>query len=212
MIRRRISLLGLLPLFSLSFVPILLAEETDATPKAYQQFPEALGVFFGSASGMGLSYHAWLPDVPGSGVQVAAGVLYSPSAEDMIFWGTILDYNVGFEYQRSVFGADFTDWLSGLLYLWAGVAHRGYIEQILINEAVYDDETGDLISDAEFGEGPFRPTVSVGIGIGVEVILFRHFSFPAEVGYVATYDFSAADFRTGFSVTLTPQGGGRYRY
>ena len=193
------------------FVSTATAEDVEPSPKAFEEFPDALGVFFGPAGGMGLSYHSWLPDAPRSGVQVAAGVLYSPDAANDIFWGSVLDYTAGFEYQYSVFGEDFTNWLSGLLYLWGGVAHRGFIEQVVVQDAVFDDES-ELVSETVYGAGPYTPTVTLGIGIGVEVILFRHFSFPVEVGYVATYNLIADTFLGGLSVNLTPQGGARYRY
>ena len=194
------------------FAPSVIAEDNEPALKSFEEFPDALGVFFGPASGMGLSYHSWLPDAPGSGIQVAAGVLYAPDAANDIFWGSVLDYTIGFEYQRSVFGEDFTNWLSGLLYLWGGIAHHGFIEQITISNAVYDEESYEVVTPAVYGSGPYTPTITVGIGIGVEVILFRHFSFPVEVGYVATYNFIAETFLGGFNVFLTPQGGGRYRY
>lgn len=191
--------------------PVLAAEEVESGPKAFQEFPDALGVFFGPASGMGLSYHTWLPDAPGSGLQVAFGVIYAADTASSFFGQRILDYTVGFEYQRSVYGEDFASWLSGQLYLWGGIAHNGYINRIVTTDAVYGD-TGNLVSEAEYGVAPYTPTVTIGVGIGVEVILFRHFSFPVEVGYVATYNFGEETFAKGISVNLTPQGGARYRY
>ena len=205
-----VSSIAALIVFATS-APMAIADDAEPAPRAFEEFPDALGVFFGLASGMGLSYHSWLPDTPRSGIQVAAGVLYSPDAANDIFWGSVLDYTVGLEYQYSVFGEDFVSWLSGLLYLWGGIAHYGFIEQIVVQDAVYTDDY-DLVSETVYGAGPYTPTITIGIGIGVEVILFRHFSFPIEVGYVATYNLIADTFLAGFNVTLTPQGGGRYRF
>lgn len=183
-------------------VPTLVAEEMESKPRSFEEFPESLGLFVGLNSGIGgLSYHSWLPNAPGSGVQVVAGVLYTPGGEGNFYGNYILDYNVGFEYQQSVFGADFVEWLSGQLYLWAGLSHRGF------SRAIRDSEDYETVTT-----GPYNPTVAIGIGIGVEIILFRHFSFPIEVGYGGTYNFIADSFANGISVGLTFQGGGRYRY
>ncbi len=138
-------------------------------------------------------------------------MIYSPSAESDLFWGTYLDYTVGAEYQRSVYGEDFVDWLSGQLYLWAGVSHRGLIEEIELTPWEYADD-GSVVREGEYGPGPYTPTITVGIGIGVEVILFRYFSFPMEVGYAATYTLTSGTIIDGLSISLIPQGGARYRY
>ncbi|MBN2051840.1 MAG: hypothetical protein JW760_15415 [Spirochaetales bacterium] len=165
-----------------------------AKANAFSEFPEALGFYYGMISGTGLTYHRWDNN---RGYQITAGALYlPPEAGNM----NILDYVVGFENQYVVYSEDFTGWLSGLLSLFWGINHRGYIPV----EYNYDTDTSTI--------GSYVPTFTLGGGIGIEVLGFKHFSFPFEVGYGATYLPLADRVADMFLVDLYFQAGFRYRY
>ena len=187
------------------------AQGRDSPPPTIDAFPQALGVFTGPVAGWGFSYHRWLGS--GVGLQLGGGVMYSPDADSGLFWGKYLDYSAGIEVQQSIFGDDLVSWpwLATRIYLWGGASHRGLIEEIELLPGIWDGD-GNVVQEAEYGPGPYTPTVTLGAGFGVEVVLFRHFSFPVEFGYAATYDVSAGSILAGLSVDLVPQAGARYRY
>lgn len=174
-------------------LPMVFAEEEETESNAFAQYPEALGFYYGEIAGTGLTYHRWNDGV---GYQVTAGALYLPPDAG----GNLLDYVVGFENSYTVYSEDFTNWLSGLLSLFWGVNHRGFIP------VTYDEETYEPVI------GSYTPTFTLGGGIGIEVLWFKHFSIPFEVGYGATYlplESAAIDM---FLVDLYFQAGFRYRY
>jgi hypothetical protein len=165
----------------------LIGEEEGAA--AFDEWPDALGVYGSSLAGHpggGLHWQHWFGQ---TGVAVSAGGLYTPSA----VYGSILDYSLTAMFQRRVFGEDFAPWFSGQLYLWALAGHVGYIPMI------YNSQTQVT------SQGPFVGAALAGLGIGIEVILFRHFSAPFEVGYIG-------QFPNDTQVQLSFGGGFRYRY
>ena len=187
----------------------------DATP--YEAFPEALGVSFGRITGTGLHYHRWSGPL---GYGVSAGALYMPLPDSssrmgpaMSPWGgdVLLDYNVGGALQRRVYGDEFTDWFTGSLYLFTGLTHRGYIPVEIITQESYDPDT-ETYTPAEYGIGSYAAELSTGIGIGIEIILFRHISIPAEFGYGATWTMTESNFADALAVQLYGQTALRYRY
>lgn len=183
---------------------------------AYVNFPSALGASYGPISGSGLHYHQWRGNL---GYQATAGVLYVPfDQESMWNLDLTLDYNLGGEVQRRVYGDAFSNWLTGSLYLFAGGNHRGYIPVVLVQEEVYDNnDTPDDFSDDTYIEpvydtGTFQAELTLGAGIGIEVILFQHFSIPVEVGYGATWTATEPDLAQAFMVDILVQAAFRYRY
>ena len=113
--------------------------------------------------------------------------------------------------QFRIFGADFTPWLSGQLYAFVGVKHRGYISVDMIVEGYCDENFMNCV-DPVFAVGSYKPVVGLGGGIGTEIILFRHFSIPVEIGYGVDWSPLAGDLADQFEVNLRPQVGARYRY
>jgi hypothetical protein len=89
------------------------------------------------------------------------------------------------------------------LYLFAGLTHQGYINV----ESTYNETTGYT-----YTQGPFGYVFGGGIGIGIEVILFEHFSVPFEIGYGVYWDGSKETLAEQFLVDLALQVGFRYRY
>ena len=185
-------LLAALFIFTL---PLLSGEEPEFSP-----YRHALGFQGGRLSGTGLTYQMW--DGPW-GYQAAAGGLYLPVTDS--WWGSfILDYSVGVELQRRVYGEDFTSWLAGQLYLFTGINHRGYIPV----DWVYSED-GDTYNSTI---GSFTPVFAGGIGIGTEIVLFRRLSFPLELGYAVFWSPTVGPLPDQFEVNLIVQGAVRYRY
>jgi hypothetical protein len=190
-------------------------QELSEIAPAYQEFDQALGFSYGPVSATGLHYHVWKDDL---GIQGTGGFIYVPLNTDT-FWSssTTLDYNLGGEVQKRVYGEAFASWLTGALYLFAGGNHRGFIPVRLVSEGYTDDQEttttdDDVWVEPVYGTGPFQAQLTVGIGIGIEIVLFRHFSFPFEFGYGGTWTVTEPDLRDAFLVDLNVQTGVRYRY
>ena len=161
------------------------------------RFPEALGFRFRDISGMGLSYHRWMGS---TGFEIAGGILYFPLAVQADF-PIVLDYSIGLQVNRSVFASDYSDRVSGQLYLVAGISHRGEIER--------EFTTG---GSGQETAGPFVPSIGVGGGLGIEIVLFDHFSFPIEVLYAPIWSYTGEPFLESVRITLAAQTGFRYRF
>jgi hypothetical protein len=183
----------------------------DEIVPPYETFPEALGGFYGPFSGSGLHYHRWLG---ANGFHVSGGIIYIPLGDSAWWFGdTTLDYAVGGEYQRRVYGEAFTQWLAGSLYLFAGAMHRGYIPIELVAEAyeVPDSDPPEWV-DPVYAAGDYQAELTIGAGIGIELILFGHFSIPLEFGYGVTWTPTVPDFSDALEVGPNIQTGLRYRY
>ena len=202
-IRRVFFITAVLVVLSAGSLYSLGAEEVGRP--AYVQFPQALGFQYGEISGSGLSYHLWRDSI---GFQVAGGIVYIPLHDDY-WYDRTLDYSVGTEMQLRVYGEDFDSWLSGQLYGFAGINHGGYIPIIEVTEAT---EIGDEFIPPELAAGAYTPTFGLGIGIGIEIILFRHFSIPIELGYGLEWTPTAGNAGQQFNIDLRPQAAFRYRY
>lgn len=182
--------------------PSLYGEEQEKGMGMFDEYPQALGIFYGEIGGTGLSYHRWSE---GKGMQITAGVLYLPPGSiDTWLNDNMLDYVVGFQRQYVVYSEDFAGWLSGLLNLFWGINHRGVIPV----SQEWDESTSESTEEI----GTYTPSISLGAGIGTEVLLFRHFSFPLEFGYGLNFYPTEADPLKMFNVNLRVQGGFRYRY
>lgn len=198
-----IAVAAALLLLNPAFAGALGAEEV--TQPAYVEFPQALGFQYGEISGSGLSYHVWRDAL---GFQVAGGIVYIPLSDDY-WYDRTLDYSVGTEMQLRVYGEDFASWLSGQLYGFAGLNHGGYIPIVTASGGY---EIDDYWIEPEFATGSYTPTFGIGLGIGIEIILFRHFSIPVELGYGLEWIPTAPTLAEQFNVNLRPQAGFRYRY
>lgn len=188
-------------------VGLLAAEESSAdgsqgsaSEAPYTAYPQALGVAFGPITATGLHYHAWAGDL---GYQATAGIIYLPAGET--YGNNILNYEIGGGIQRRVYGDAFADWLAGSLYLFAGGNHRGFIPSVATDPT--SPET-----DPSYTAGSFHAQVTVGAGIGIEVILFQHFSIPAEFGYGGSWVVTEPDVSQAIVVQLYAQTALRYRY
>ena len=173
------------------------AETIKPEVRAIDEFPSAIGFYAGIISGTGMSYQRWTPSF---GYQITAGALYLPEGTG---GGNLLDYSVGVQFQFPISGDDFSDRLAGQLYIFTGVNHSGYIERY----ALSDPEA------APQSPGPYTPLFKIGAGVGIEVVLFRRFSIPFELGYAASLNpLMLDDPVNAFAIRIAPQGGFRYRY
>jgi len=186
-------------IFALLLLPLCLQAQGNPKP-VYETYNKALGFFAGEIGGTGLSH---LRPLPGGGIQFTVGALYrDPEREN--FWNDYtMDYNLGIQIHQRVYGEDFNRWLGGQLYFFQGIKHRGYIP------VDYQWTEGN---EETYRVGNYHPTLTVGAGIGLEMILFKHFSFPLEFGYHGTWDPQMGELPKQFEVDLAVQGGIRYRY
>jgi hypothetical protein len=172
--------------FFFSSIPLFAEEGT-----VFERWPNALGVYGNSLAGNpggGLHYQRSFGSL---GLQFTGGGLYTPDSD----WGSVLDYSVFIQGTWRVFAEDYSSVVSGQLYLWALGGHIGYIR----TEYVEDGTTGSYEPE------PYVPSALAGFGIGIELVLFRHFSLPLEFGYVGQFpNESALQFGAG--------AGFRYRY
>lgn len=155
------------------------------------QFPHALGVQVGRLAGVGASYQRWISSL---GYQIATGAVYHPLMEE---GRDQLVYNVGLELQYSIIGHIINSTLGGNMYLVCGLHHQGYKEAVesTIDQGVYT--ASDLIMNFGFGAG-----------LGVETILFDHYSISTEFVYVGMYNINTEQL----SLNMYPQLSLRYRF
>lgn len=177
------------------------AQDADGSPgtPAFVEWPNALGIYGSSLAGHpggGLQWQRWFGRL---GTTVTAGGVYAPTTDES--WGdNVLDYSAIAQLQYRVYGEDFARWISGQLYLWAMAGHLGYIERIWVAAP-----TADNAYAGYFRTGSYKGVAVLGAGIGIESILFRHFSLVGEFGYMGQFpEDPALQFGGG--------AGLRYRY
>jgi hypothetical protein len=168
-----------------------------------KSFPSSVGVFGTSVLGGGLSYQIWF-DRFGCALTVGGGaepyttagsidLVNNPTGSpDFYAW----NYNVELDCMYRLYSSVFSNWLTGDLFAYGTVAHMGTTKAVYVNNA-------DLTKQGSYVEGEFVPVVAAGIGVGYEVILFKHFSIPVQFGYMAQWP---------FRVDFTASGGLRYRF
>ncbi|MBI9102115.1 MAG: hypothetical protein JEY99_06855 [Spirochaetales bacterium] len=197
--RRSMGMVKKLIIFILvvfTVIPFIFGENNPAEETVFDLHKEALGFQAGELAGYGLSYFKEMEN--GKSIQFAGGAYYGA---DIGFFESLLNYNLGVELHFPVYRDEYSRFFAGQLYIFTGLNHNGYIN----NE-------WNTISE-EYERGGFNTAFSSGFGIGIELILFRHFSIPLELGYVASWTPTlAGDFLDQFGVNLRPQGGFRYRY
>ncbi|OQA63874.1 MAG: hypothetical protein BWY39_00647 [Spirochaetes bacterium ADurb.Bin269] len=168
----------------------LLAEQPAETGKieGFDAFSNALGIYATSLAGDGtggLHYQHWGKKF---GFQGLISAFYDPEST----FGRKLDYSCIIDGLYSVYGNTFSRQISGRLYVWASVGHRGYSSS---SDYLYDDENQE--TDRVVFNG------IAGLGIGIEIITYGHFSFPVQFGYYGTFP---SDPKLSFA------GGGGFRY
>ena len=166
---------------------------TLATPlvgksAVFDHYTHALGVQGGRLAGFGASYQKWYPSF---GFQIAGGAFFHPNMEE---GRDRFAYNIGAEVQYPLISHTITSFLAGRVYLAAGLHHRRY------QEAEGDETIGYTPADivTQFG---------AGAGIGVETVLFEHFSLGTEFVYIGLYTTDGT-----IDVEMSPQLSIRYRF
>ncbi len=193
----------------LAAVPLFADEQKAAIVAPAEEFPNAIGVFGSSApSGVfsgGISYQRWFGTF---GFAVTAGGMALPVAKatgNVSFFEPGIPYFMTWSYNAEVdlllklYPSNFWDWLSGDLYLYGALAHRGSVDRVYVSDPNGDQDLSDSYQEA----GAFRPVFSVGLGIGYEITLFRHFAFQAQFGYAVEIP---------LCVGFVFSGGIRYRF
>jgi len=176
------------------------------------RFPRGVGFSVGQISGTGLSYRQWI--TPKVGIQASAGALYLPlkPGESWVSSGHLLDYWTGIEVLRSLYATEFTRWLFGQVYLFAGLSHYGFIPWKAIMGTITPTEGEPYETVVGYEPGTYAPGVGLGGGVGIEMALFQHFSVAFELGYAAFWQKDAPDFVDQLQVNLVPQGVVQFRY
>lgn len=153
---------------------------------ASQDLPYGIGMQF-SSSIWGLSYHQGFDK---HAFQITVGVTYNPDP----LWDSMLAYGVALDYQRTLYGHDFNEYLGSRLYALTTVAH-----------------TGEIMADSG-SASPFEAKLLLGAGFGVEVLLFQNFSLPIEFVYQGSYSPTQSDITKAFGIDLIPRIGLRFRF
>jgi hypothetical protein len=142
----------------------------EKAPLICDAYPSSLGFSVGTSitavSGFNLHYQRWFDDI---GLAVSLGGMKGTSSSD---WGT--DGLVTFQYKLSDGNFDSGGIFYGALYVFA---NSGYVVRQYVNYA-YDQNTNESVST-----NVFEQYVPVGLGIGIEGVLFKHISVPMEVGF-----------------------------
>jgi hypothetical protein len=192
-IRRRFVVLLLLALVVCSHG--FSADQDSDNPMT--TFPRAVGGAFGPLIGTGLSYQQWFSR---GGMQAGVGALYTPQED----WGDLLWYLATVGVMRTLYRETFSPWFAGALYGFLAASHEGRIPW----EYPEESYTEPAVS-YEPVAGSYHPYVAVGGGVGIETVLFRHFSIPVEFGMSVQWEIPyPVPSRVGFvgGVAL------RYRY
>ena len=184
----------------------------SAENNVFEDYDKSLGGYFSSLSGIGLSYQEWSGKW---GLQTAAGLIYFPEDSEGAEFSSIsepdtaelLMYDIGAGVQYRLYESSWSDWFDGCLYLVAGITHFGSIEQ-----TIYYSDTRDSAGNYPLesrSEPRYVPGVSGGFGIGMEFLIFDHFSFPTEIVLSGSWDIdSYLPIEAGVKVL----GGFRYRF
>lgn len=149
----------------------------------YDSFSNALGMFaiaIPNGGAYGLQYQHWFKKF---GFQITGGGFYNPDNN----WGSTLDYSVLLEGLYTVYGNSFSEQIAGRLYTWTALGHHGFIPDNSIYR--YDSAIG---SDVYEDDNTYYPNFLVGLGIGIEFILFEHFSIPLQFGYMGEFPLNRA--------------------
>jgi hypothetical protein len=162
----------------------------DREYNIFDQYPSSLGVTLGSMETFGLSWKRWFGK---TAFEITAGGMWDPSTT----MGSIYWYAVTGALSYRLYAEDFANWFSGGLYL---VAYGGHGGEDSI-DYVYDPEkdTSDTVRSG------YSPYIYAGGGIGIETVLFKHFSQELQFLYIGRF-LSSPGIQFGVNASF------RYRY
>jgi hypothetical protein len=170
------------------------------------EFPSSAGMFASLLGGTlgtgGLSYQQWIGSF---GIGVTAGGMAYPQTE---VYGTDADpvpefatwsYSIQVDLLYRLYSSNFWNWLSGDLFAFLSLGHVGARDGVY-----FEDPDGDYnTQDWYYTPGDYEAVFFGTVGIGYEIVLFRHFSVPLMFGYSVEYP---------FLVDFTFATGLRYRF
>jgi len=164
-------------------------------------FPTALGVFGGVSTGGGsgfggLHYQRWFSKF---GIQAEGVGFYDQT--DQYFYSIMADALF------PVYSDDFSNLLGGSLYLFGSLGHSG---QSYEWEEVPVEAPDSVMYDLNYVK-EFQAKLHVGAGIGIEVVLFKNFSFPFHFGMGGDIPLNKTALNT-LGIAFTFGGGVRYRF
>lgn len=176
----------------------IFAENSTANDSSVSEYPykKAIGLYAlaAGADGIaGLQYQQWGKSI---GWQGLFSVFYDP---DRDWSGTVLDYSLILDGQYLLYENSYKNNISGRLYVWGSVGHRGTITTI------YTFLQDDSRKIEEEYEEKISFNALVGFGFGIEALLYRNFSFPIQFGYYAS-------FPTNPIINFSVGTGLRYRF
>lgn len=156
-------------------------------------FPNALGFYASSMPSYGLHYQRWLYPF---GFQVTAGgyATDSPYSAPIKDWQATAQVSAALALDQRVYSS----WFAHLLYVFATAGEN--VESL----AYLSDPDPLFTGDETYAPGPVDASFKAGVGVGIEFILFKHFSIPLEFGYVGDPVAGTVNFMLG--------GALRYRF
>lgn len=125
----------------------------------FEAWPQALGAFVAiPGTDRTLGGLSWQGWFGRLGLQAALGGMYDELGN--------YNYSLSGETSYMVYGEDFAEWLSGALYGNLLISHSGQNDGMT---------------------GAYSPAGHLGLGIGMELVVFRHFSTNLEFMYVGSF-------------------------
>jgi hypothetical protein len=138
----------------------------------FDQYPSSLGFCVGSPEIVGLTWKHWFGR---TGLEVTAGGTYDPVAT----YSDIYFYSVTAGLSHRLLAEDFASWFSGGLSLIGFIGHTG--------RSGYQYQEGEGGGQGTYAPSGYKPAFFAAAGIGIESVLFKHFSQELDFVYVAQF-------------------------
>lgn len=141
-------------------------------PSVFVTYPSALGISMSPVESVSLSWKHLFDRI---GVEVGVGGFWDPaSTTGPIYW-----YSVNSALSYRLLAEDFASWIAGGLDLVAFAGYRGEDGY----EAVFNEDDYSFT----YVRTGYRPYLFFGAGIGIETVLFRHFSQEVQFLYLGQF-------------------------
>ncbi|MFP4365169.1 MAG: hypothetical protein ACLFR1_15005 [Spirochaetia bacterium] len=180
-------------------------EDREDQELVFNRYPNSLGFGFGSVTGNGILYQR---NVGNWAYRGSFLIGYNPDPSGDLFYSsdTKFIYQIGFEADYSLYSVDFFQWFSSRIYLLGLLDQKGEIPY------VYMDNTPDNGEDDYQTAGSFIPSVTLGLGFGIEWVIFEHISQYVDVGYQGTWQGRDVPVLQQFLINFFVKSGFAYRY
>lgn len=138
----------------------------------FATYPSALGISMSPVENVSLSWKNLFDRI---GVEVGVGGFWDPaSTTGPIYW-----YSVNGALSYRLLAEDFASWIAGGLDLVAFAGYRGEDGY----EAVFNEDDYSFT----YVRTGYRPYLFFGAGIGIETVLFKHFSQEVQFLYLGQF-------------------------